>query len=1080
MVGAEFVVGNAVTYLSAPGIGRVGELDGARVRIDFFESSAEPVAEFVWCDLADVNRVPLGEQTRVFFQDAKRRWRSGRVVGGGPDTYFVRVPNLKRDVDIDESRLRVRWEKPPRDPMQVLLSGANETPRFRDAREPVRRLLLAERAASASASGIVSAGVSIHAHQINAALRIIRDPVQRYLLADEVGMGKTIQAGFVMRQLLLDAPGRTIGIVVPDALIAQWRSEMLAKFYLDDFPTTSGELPFRILGHGDVDRWHELSDVDLLVVDEAHLLARTTGPSVSPYKEIAALAHIAPRILMLSATPFSRSTTTHLALLHLLDPQLFRWDDQDAFDDLLHARHQLALAVFGLDEEPDPGNPGLLELQFDEIRQLVPRDETLNLAMERATRLILEQVNIPESADLEQLRRAVAAVRTHVSETYRLHHRVIRNRRHMVDKQRLDDQGLLTPFEFTGRNRPKLVRLRTEETSAGARAVAEWATRCAGEILDNELDARPYGQALGVLVSRLGGPVEDLCSVLDYRINARDDVPLSVEEKEILNLAPALPFETAVLDDLNLATSTDGLDALVDAIAQRCHPTQRAIVFCGRGPLATNLTAKLGCHPEVKHAYSHVDDESDGPKEEATNKWRINRGILVVDDTGEVGRNFQEADVAFHVRVPWNPNKLEQRIGRVDRYGHHKAAQQFVIADSDLEGILTAWLKLLASGFRIFTESISTLQEAVDGLTEELWTSVLTDGVEGFLEREAVILEVMRKEKRRINELDALEASYGTQIDGETMALAIASYEEDASSLERSFTQLIRGEEGFRFQSMANMDGSVRFQRGVEDKPLLSPRLLGRLDTVPEARTGYFDRWKLKPGRRIFRRGNPFIDGMETLLNLDDRGQAVAMWRLNRTWPDDPMTFFGFDFLVEADSSPMIELLRGQSEIEPIARRRADAAFAPQHQRIWIPAHTRVPVEDQRLAQYLSSPYVKGRDVNLNFDRIGALHALLGGEENLALVADGCFAAATGQVPVIAGVEAASRRAVEQVRRDTEIVLAQSRARSQAGALVSDPSALDAEVALGHALEAGVATPRHRLTTVSCVVVAANSWADYV
>ena len=186
--------------------------------------------------IADVRRVLLGEQTRVYFKDGNGRWRAGRVVGGDDmAAYYVRVPNQQWDVDIAESRLRVRWEKAPRDPLQVLLSGANETPRFRDAREPVRRLLLAERAATASATGIVSSGVRIHAHQVSAALRIIRDPVQRYLLADEVGMGKTIQAGMVMRQMLVDDPGRRIGIIVPDALAAQWRSELLEKFYLDDF-----------------------------------------------------------------------------------------------------------------------------------------------------------------------------------------------------------------------------------------------------------------------------------------------------------------------------------------------------------------------------------------------------------------------------------------------------------------------------------------------------------------------------------------------------------------------------------------------------------------------------------------------------------------------------------------------------------------------------------------------------------------------------------------------------------------------------------------------------------------------------
>ena len=192
-------VGQMVTYPTSPGIGRVAVLDGTEAKIEFFESAAEHVVKSVWRNVADVRRVRLGKQTRVYFQSNDGRWRTGRVVGDDDlRVYYVRVPNRKWVVDISEGNLRVRWEVPPRDPLQVLLSGANETPLHRDACEPIRGLL-AERAARGSATGIMSLGVEIHAQQVSASLRIIRDPVQRYLLVDEVGMGKTIQAGLEIR-----------------------------------------------------------------------------------------------------------------------------------------------------------------------------------------------------------------------------------------------------------------------------------------------------------------------------------------------------------------------------------------------------------------------------------------------------------------------------------------------------------------------------------------------------------------------------------------------------------------------------------------------------------------------------------------------------------------------------------------------------------------------------------------------------------------------------------------------------------------------------------------------------------------
>lgn len=1075
-------LGNAVTFPGSPGIGRVAETGDHMVRVDFFESAAASVVGSVWMDIAALKRIALGQQTRVFFQDSRDRWRAGRVVGGGPDVYFVRVPNLRVDVEIPEESLRVRWEKTPPDPMQVLLCGAAETPRYRDVREPVRRLLLAERAATGSATGIISAGVRMHAHQINAALRVIRDPVQRYLLADEVGMGKTIQAGLVMRQLLIDAPGRQIGVIVPDALITQWQSELRDKFFLDDFPTATNGPPFEIVGHSEPQRWAQLEDVDLLVVDEAHLLARTADPGKSPYRELAQVSHAVPRVLMLSATPFSREATTHLALLHLLDPQLFRWEDRERFEQLLGARRELALAVFGLDEEPDPDNPGLLDMQFAEIRSLIPNDEALRAAMGRAMDLFGPPGTDPASVDLEGLRRAVTGIRTHVSETYRLHQRVIRNRRRVIEMQKLDDDGLLTPFRFTGRTRPRLVLLQSEEADAGATAIEHWIARCAAAILDSDLPPEPYGRVLGILMSRVGGPVRDLWGALAYRVkqNASQGRILPAEES-ILGAAPLLDFEEAILDALHRAMGSDGLDSLASAIAVRCAEPARSIIFCGRGTLAADLVQRI---PEdagtARRIHAHLSEQTEAEREAATEAWRCAGGLLVVDDTGDVGRNFQEADLALHVRLPWNPNAIEQRIGRVDRYGNHRAARQFVIGDANPDSVSNAWLKILVNGFEIFSRSVSTLQEMVDELAANIWTTLLRGGVEEFLGRIDEIRDALLQEERRINELDALESSFETHASGEAMALAIARYEDDTAGIERSYRQLIEGVEGYRFASRENRDGSVSFGLHEDDPPLLSTRLLRRLMTVDVARTGFFDRWTLTPGRRLFRRGNPFIDGIETLLSLDDRGCAVAMWRLDQRWPHDPLTFFGFDFLIETDLAPLLNVLAGHSEAEPIARRRADAALPPQQQRVWVPVNAQEPTEDPGMIGYLSQPFVQGRDVNLNYQRIGALHALLGGDENLAPVAEGCFAAARKRVEVVSDVVEASKRAACEVRRGTEVVLAQSRARSRAAGLVGDPRALEVEVAMGRAIEAGVTAPLIRLSGVSCVVVSAQPWRDYV
>ena len=535
-------VGHAVTFTGAPGIGRIGEIVADRVRIDFFESAAEPVTASEWVEAERVRRVRLGEQTRVFFIDGGGRWRAGRVISGGLDNYFVRVPNAQFDFDFDENDLRVRWEKPPKDPLQVLLSGANETPRFRDVREPVRRLLVAERAATGSATGIMSSGVQMHAHQINAALRIIRDPIQRYLLADEVGMGKTIQAGLVMRQVLHDAPGRRVGVLVPDALdrpVASGTAGQVPPQRLPDPLAVSTPCGSSVTARSMSGK--RLGSLDLLVVDEAHLLARTSGPAETPYKELAEIAHAAPRLLMLSATPFSRGATTHLALLHLLDPALFRWDELAAFEHLLESRHALALAVFGLDEEPDVDNPELLQLQFDQVRENLPDDEVLQAAIDRAMAVYGPEGTPPEDVDLEDApARGRGGARTRFGD---LPSPPAGDPQPAArgGKAATRRRGLLTPFEFTGRSRPKVARSDDDEIQAGVAAVAAWASRCADAVLDDGIDPARLRPRARVLYSRLGGSIDDVCAVLAHRLGGdATSAALLPAEQAALDAAPVL------------------------------------------------------------------------------------------------------------------------------------------------------------------------------------------------------------------------------------------------------------------------------------------------------------------------------------------------------------------------------------------------------------------------------------------------------------------------------------------------------------------------------------------------------------
>lgn len=1074
-------VGNFVLYVDSPGIARVARVDGDQVELEFFESVAELSVDRRWLPAAELRRCRLGVQTRVFLDDGTG-WRAGRVVGGGPDTYAVMLPNSEWAVQVHEGRLRVRWERPLRDPLQVLLADAQETAYFRDARLPVRHLLLEERAATGSATGIMSAGVNLHPHQVDAALRIIQDPVQRYLLADEVGMGKTIQAGFVIRQFLIDDPHGHVGIIVPESLAAQWTREMLGKFHLDDFDTADGRPRFRVLTHEDPGAWTYSYGCALVVVDEAHLLATVDSPEVEPYATLERLAVAVPRLLLLSATPSMQSDATHLALLHLLDPTMYKWSELDRFRDLRQVHRRLGLAVSALEVEPDPENPELLAYDLDQVAELIPPDERF-LSLRGDVMSCFEGPGLVPGRSVEDLVRAVAAVRTHVAETYRLHHRMIRHRRSRVVAAHLDESGNETPFELTGRVRPRQLRVESADSLLAADLVDDWLSECVRFVLDNGADPALVAPVAGIVISRFGGTIDDLVEVLEVRVNGASKARhLSPSEVEHLCRAPRMPHEEVLLRRSRGLENADGADCLAGVlIAASSRLGWRCVVFCGPGSLASQLADSLKRHqvPGLRVLTSIVAHPRESESDEAD--WRTHGGILVVDDSGDVGRNFQEADSVVHARVPWNPNLLEQRIGRVDRYGLNATAAQFVVTDGNRDGLHFAWLGCLVDGFRVFERSISALQEPVSKAARALWEGVVTEGVEHLLAASrAEISAYLDAELRKVAEMDALDAVAERDLFSRDVVRDMSEFESHPDLIEDAYSALLADAKGFNLYEKHRLNGSVTYESKTDANPLLSPRLMKRLLSSERSRTGVFDRWKLRglSGVRLFRRGNPFVNGIENVLELDDRGQASAIWRLDPTWNPDPEVYFAFDFLVQADVRAAIAVLGHEAAV----RRRADSAFPPFWRRIWLSQDMQI-VTDSTTLGWLNRPYEKpprGTDVNLSAKRASALHALFGGRARFGQVATECQESARRELAESSELDEICRRAVERAHAVQTVLAAQASARDAAGDLLADTSGLHLDRDLGAAILPGLADPEIQLMAVACVVRSASGWRNHV
>jgi len=259
--------------------------------------------------------------------------------------------------------------------------------------------------------GLVGARISPIPHQLYIAAEVAERPSPRVLLADEVGLGKTIEAGLILHRMLLAGRVRRVLVLVPEPLLHQWLVEMLRRFNLrmalfdhERIAAASDEAaggnPFhseqRVLCSLDLLTEQPATaravldgDWDLLIVDEAHHLHWSPEGSSLEYDLVEALAGQTPAVMLLTATPEQLGRAGHFGRLRLLDPR--RFSDYDAF---LAEEADYApvaeLAARLIDHDPlSPEQTARLDAWLGDTTDLVPRQIVERLLDRHGTGRIL-------------------------------------------------------------------------------------------------------------------------------------------------------------------------------------------------------------------------------------------------------------------------------------------------------------------------------------------------------------------------------------------------------------------------------------------------------------------------------------------------------------------------------------------------------------------------------------------------------------------------------------------------------------------------------------------------------------------
>ncbi len=613
---------------------------------------------------------------------------------------------------------------------------------------------------------ITNSRLSLMPHQINVAHRLSEDHFPRVILADEVGLGKTIEAGIFIKEMMARNLAERVLIVVPASLVKQWQFEMENKFNMKFIVYDSKKIkelkskgnfkfqdpvqnPFfydkQIICSLQFARNKKYADLisqvswDIAIFDEAHHLRRySTNATTENYYETLnyalakAISQNCESLLLLTATPIQLHSFELYSLNALIHPEAFA-----NFSDFEHFRKNLSFINLGITN----------------INQI---DKLNKFELENTVELLKKLKYIEEDQSKEH------AIKNLKNTSYKARL-----------TKRLESDHTLSKYLI--RNRKKNV---FEKEFLSKRVVNTILVNPKKEELDLYNEIRLYlakiynlsmseGNAgLGFVISTLQKLLTSskfaICKSIERRLeqikklkslsSEKKREPLLLDEYEELEIEDedvdsdtyensnggiAVPVLDLVNQEKILHEFFDKLQALpYDSKAEKLIELMRTIrnqkakekillftQFVDTLFYLKKLLQKEGIFAEL--FYGGLDKTE---KDEAVERFRESEefSVLLSTEVGGEGRNFQFCRVLVNYDLPWNPMKLEQRIGRIDRLG--QKSKEIYIYNFFLEGTIEADIIFaLDKRIDLFEQSISELEPIIGNIEKEIREIVFSE-----------------------------------------------------------------------------------------------------------------------------------------------------------------------------------------------------------------------------------------------------------------------------------------------------------------------------------------------------------------
>lgn len=670
------------------------------------------------------------------------------------------------------------------------------------------------------------------------------------LIADEVGLGKTIEAGLIWTELCMREHARTMLVICPSALRLKWQEELRNKFNTEakivnavelkevvarlqtgalrsgvfiaglqgirprasqDEDSTSSSPSTRLLDYLK-DEIGESDLFDLLILDEAHQIR---NPSSRSYEIIVALRNIAKRFLFLSATPIQTSQSNLFTLLNLIDRETFMDESDVDFrvrmnEPVIRLMGQLATKTVSVDEFQE------LLAAIVARRQVIFGKDVYAPMLERLRKntTALTLLSPRERIKLLWSIQSLDLMGQYITRTCKREVQEFRVKR--------------SPYDLTVEMNPAEAKLYELLTQTLRRYCAQKDT--------------PYF-LLSTYQKYFASCIPAACEAWlesEDPNTAEDGQPESLEEHPEestttirQNIVRALREFPGIDSLANNDSKFEKLAELLQGLEER--GTSKSIIFSFYKRTLRHLASRL-----TILGYSVIRIDGDTSMQEryaAIHRFREERRcILLTSEVSSEGIDLQFVNCLINYDLPWNPARIEQRIGRLDRIGQKKKV--ILIYNFVTQGTIEELIyRRLFSRLRIFEAALgineAVLGEKIAELTENIFKTDLSQKEVALqIEHSALVLENLEQHRKEA-EKDSFAYSYMQDLVRRTEELEryvldgdLHSYVADLCARDPGNSRLIEAQDGlYQLQMSVGLRAEFENFLSKADKHLDSTEL---------------------------------------------------------------------------------------------------------------------------------------------------------------------------------------------------------------------------------------------------------------